>query len=212
MERRSRVALYLVLGLPLTIVAARVDRANGQGKQTDAKEIKGVITPELDRCTLDVDGRTVKAVHTSSPKLPEHAAGDRRITIDGSTILAFKVGEEKPLWTTKAPGETRLVWLAADEKVIYLSGYKVEKQSDGLRPESPLRVRRLELDSGKWLDDLAVGERPGPKQSESILGLQTKDTHVVVLTMTTDDGWDWMRQMSSYRVSCFEAGGARPLW
>jgi hypothetical protein len=84
MVRRSVVALYLLLGLPLTIVP--VDRANGQAKEADAKEAKGVIIPELDRCTLEVDGRNLKAVHTSSSMLPEHAAKDLRITIDGSTV------------------------------------------------------------------------------------------------------------------------------
>jgi hypothetical protein len=207
MKRHSLGALYLLLGLSLAMVAVRVDGANGQ-----AKETKDAISPEFDRCTVDVDGHTVKAVRTSSPKLPEHAAKNLRITVDGGTVVAVKLGEEKPLWTAKALGETRLVWLAADEKIIYLSGYKVPKKFEGPRPEAPLRVRRLELDSGKWLDDLAVGGKPGPKRTESILGARTRDTRVVVVTVTTDDGWDWTRRLISYRVSCFQVGETRPLW
>ncbi len=226
MERHPSVAPYVFWGL-LTIVTASVDRTHGQGRQSDAKEVQGIFTPELDHCTLDVEGHTVKAVHTHTPKLHEHAARHLRITIDGSTVVAFKAREEKPLWTANAPGAIKLVWLAADEKVIYLSGYKVEKKTvkvDDLRPESPLRVRRLELDSGKWLGDLTIGERPSSGQSESILGLRTKDGRVVVLTGMTEDTWDgiyqlysydmrdWITQMISYRVSCFKTDGAGHPW
>jgi hypothetical protein len=208
------VALCLLVGLSLAMAPGGADRAGAQGKKPGAKETKRVITPELDRCTLDVAGRTVKPVRTSLPNLADRAAGGLRIRVEGATVRAFRAGEEKPTWVAKAPGEAELVWLAADKKVIYLSGYLRNKRSNSWRPESPVRVRRLELRLGKWLSDLTFGGKPGPRQTESVAAALASDAHVVVLTATTEDeeGWEGRGPLVSYRVSCFKASEARPLW
>jgi hypothetical protein len=127
MGKRSVIALCLLLGVPLVIVTGGTDNASEKGKEADAKGAKSAITPELDRCTLEAKGRTLKPVFSSSPKQQEHVVKDLRIQLEGATLRAFKNREENPQWTAKAPGETELAWLAVDEKVIYLSAYKIDK-------------------------------------------------------------------------------------
>jgi hypothetical protein len=214
MVGRYVAVVNLILGLLLTVVTCGVAFENKEGKEAKAKDVKRVNTPELDRCTLEMEGRASKPLRVSSPDLVEHVVRDLRVQREGNTIRAFKVGEEKPQWTAKAPDETELAWLGADDKFIYFSGYKSEKKSEDWRPESPLRVRRLELDSGKWQSDLPVAGKPGPKEAESIQAALTNGARVVVLTATTNDdkGFEGVGQMISYHLSCFKVGEVGLLW
>jgi hypothetical protein len=202
-------ALCLVLGLPLAIASCRADTPNDKGKEPDSKEAKAAIAPELDRCTLDADGRSWKPIRLSKPVLEEHVVKGLRIQMESATIRAIKASQETPVWTAKPPAETKLAWLATDEKIVYFSGYKIDEQSKNYRPESPLRIHQLELDSGKWLDGLVVGGTPGPKQAESIHSALTSGRHVAILTAITDDEG---AQLISYCVSCFKSGETRKLW
>jgi hypothetical protein len=135
--------------------------------------------------------------------------------VEGASVSAFRAGEEKSRWVARAPGAAQLAWLAADEKFVYLAGYTTDGNSEEPRPESPLRVRRLVLASGKWLDDLPVAGKPGPRDLEGIRGAVTGAGQVVILTETTDDDISWLLgtgQLRSYRLTCFRAGETRPLW
>jgi len=171
------------------------------------------ITPDFDHCTLDVGTKTLKPAGPASPAFVQHSAGLLRIVVKGGTVSAFKGADKKPEWMVQSPDETRLVWLGADEKVAYFAGYTVQ-MSNCMRPDSPCRARRLELQSGKWLDELPLDNKPEAKQTESIQGLLTGSSQVVVLTATTDDdkGLEGVGQVVSYHVICFKAGETRPLW
>jgi hypothetical protein len=208
------VALSLWIGLSLTVVTSACSRASEMGGKAAAKSTEGVIAPALDRCTLNVEGHALKPVRTSSADIADHRVAHLRIGLKGASISAFNLGEQKPQWTATAPGATNLVWLAADARFIYLAGYRKDKDSENERSDTPLRVRRIETASGKWLDDLPVNGKVDPGQTETIQAALVNAAHVVVLTVTTkeDTGWAGAGQLVSYRVSCFKPGETRSLW
>src|SRR5262249_31048447 len=158
-----------------------------KGQPAQAEDADTAITPELDRCTLVVEGRAVKPVRAGPMNLMECVVRGFRLRVEGASVSAFRAGEEKPRWGARAPGAAQLAWLAADEKFVYLAGYTTDGNSEQPRPESPLRVRRLVLASGKWLDDLPVAGKPGPRELEGIRGAVTGAGQVVIITETTDD-------------------------
>src|SRR2546425_11609466 len=127
MDRRACVALSVSIGLPLAIVTGSCSRASETGGQVDAKSAKSVIAPELDRCTLNVEGHAFKPIRVSSANLADHRVGNLRIKLEGASLAAFPLGEQKPQWRVTAPDAANLVWLAADYKVIYLAAYRGER-------------------------------------------------------------------------------------
>jgi hypothetical protein len=199
MERLLLLALSLALLLNATTVMGKEPQAGEKAKVAEPEEFKGVITPALDRCSLDIESRSLKPLSISRPNMADYIVKDVRIQVDGSTVRAFKVGEAKPLWETKSTKETQLALLATDEKVIYLAGY---------RPEPPLRVRRLEIASGKWLDDLGFVDIPGPKKTEIISNVLTSSSHVIVLSVIIDGD----EQLVSYQIHSFKSGETKPIW
>jgi hypothetical protein len=192
MRRHLFIALFLVSLLPLAMV--RGYQADEKEKVAEAEEFKGIITPNLERCTLEIEGRSLKPLSVSLPNFAGHIFKDARIQIQGATVRAFKTGDAKQLWEAKSTEEKQLAWLAADDKVIYLAG--------------PLRVRRLETATGKWLDDLILNERPEAKENESIISALANGTHVIVLTAKADD----KGQLDFFQVHSFKAGETKPIW
>jgi hypothetical protein len=185
------VSRYLIALCLLGGSAARAEGAADPPEKEAVPPPKGRVIPQLGACTLEVGGRTLKPLG-AFPVRAEYPAGDLRVTIDGGTVRAFWGPGRKPAWTAKAPAGLRLAWSAADEGTIYLLGYDVDKKTESLRPESPARVRRLDRASGKWLEALPIGGKPGPKQSEGVTAVLPGGGRVLVLTATTDrdDRWE----------------------
>ena len=78
-----------------------VQVTNGNGDQQKAEKKKApTIEPELDRCTLEVNGRSLKPA-SISPFSRGHAVGDAIIRIEENVVQAFKTGDAdgKPRWT-----------------------------------------------------------------------------------------------------------------
>ena len=151
------LALYALVAIPCALRAAEPDK----------KPTPNAITPDLDHYTLEVGGRVLKPVKPATEHMQEYTAGGLSIVLSEKEVKASAKGSDTPQWTVKIPEKTLLIWLAADNKIIYLTGYHVDKESEECQSDSPARVCRLELASGKWLDDLEFNaddlQEPKPK-------------------------------------------------
>jgi hypothetical protein len=178
------------------------------------KTPKPVILPELDRCTLTFDGRTLKAARTQIPWQQENSAGDLRIVLLGRNVHGI-AADGKPKWTTEAPDGRSLYWLAGDREIAYLGGYQVDGKTNEEKLDSPPQVRRLDLATGKWLVSLPVAEKQAAdaKLLENILSVLPGDKNVVVLsTNIHNDGSPKNGQLASYRVTCFPQKETKARW
>jgi hypothetical protein len=171
----------------------------------------GTITPALDRCTLEVGGRTIKPARPPALRPQLDRAGGFMIVVEESVIRAFPDGDETPRWTASAPKDVRLAWRAADDQVVYLSGFVADK-AGGFRPEQPAKVRRLDARSGKWLTDLPVTGTPGPKQTEHVEAVLLGDGRVFVLTASEDPDEGRGARLAGYRVTAFKTGADKSAW
>src|SRR5205814_1787337 len=106
-----------------------LNRATENGKHDEVQSAKSIITPELDRCTLNLEDHVFKPVSVISASLADHRVRQFRLHLEGASMSAFMLGEQKPQWTATAPGATSLVWLATDDKIIYLAAYQSDKGS-----------------------------------------------------------------------------------
>jgi hypothetical protein len=197
---RHTLIWTLLVGI-LATASFRVGRA--EDKPKGPGEERGVISPDLDRCVLDVGRRELKPAKPASVFRPGYSVGALRVVVDEAGASAFQEGEERPRWTVKAPAGTRLAWLTADDKTAYFAGYMTDAKAREYRPEAPARVRRLELAGGKWLDDLPVGGSTGPKETEAAEGVLVGNGLVAVLTVVSADDSDREKagRAGSYRVT-----------
>jgi hypothetical protein len=170
-----------------------------------------MITPELDQCTLDFEDRTLKPIRIYPSNRLELVVQGFQIEIEINEIRALQVGDEKLQWTTKVPDEIELNLLANDEKVLYFAGFHIDEKSKRPQPESPLRVCRLEIATGKWLDDLPLETKPDPKQSEYIQSVLCANNCIVILIRIADKE-PTRDQTVSYRIVCFQFDEMKPIW
>jgi hypothetical protein len=202
-------AVCIILGLPTSRLARAAE------DEPKAKDMKTVIVPDLERVTLNGEGFSNKAARVSDYRF-EWQAKTMSIQFEGVTIRGLKAGQEEPVWTAKAPEGIELATLASDDKVLYLAGFKSGERRSERRPESPLRVRRLETSTGKWLAELPLDRegKPGPKETDIIQAVTTRGKQIFVLSATTEEiqGWGGIGNLVSYRVDCFEDGVAKPQW
>ena len=201
--------LFLLLGSGLMVSFAGV-AASDEPK----KEAKPQISPLLDQVTLAAEERVIKPSSILKTNLGGYAAGGLRIRLNKNKVQAFAPGEEQPRWEATAPEKIHLSWLTANSKVVYLAGYTVNEKNEEAQAESPLRVRRLDLASGKSLEDLVIANKADRKKNHSLQNVLASDGRVVVLSASTDDdrGFEGVGQLVPYRVTCFKDGEARPLW
>jgi len=134
MPRYALAAMSLILGIVLTMVTAS---DAPQSKEENKDEAPQPITPEFDRCTLDVGAKTLKPAGPAASTFAPYTAGALRIVVKDGAVSAFKGAAEKPEWTAQNLEGTHLAWLRADEKVAYFAGYTVDKKPERLRPEAP---------------------------------------------------------------------------
>lgn len=124
---------------------------------------------------------------------------DSSIELDGKSIQPSAV--EIPFREERLAGGT--------ERVAYLVGYQKGLEGREGIPDSPARLRRLDLGTGKWLADLPVG---GPAEKRSILAVLTGEGQVVVLDALEMERPDWHPVAESYQVSSFREGESKPAW
>jgi hypothetical protein len=137
-------------------------------KKQEQKKLAATLVPDLERCAFETDtGGSIKPISVVKTRLGHHAVGDLRVRIDKNAVSAHKSGarDEKPHWKAQLPTKVQLAWLAADAKIIYLAGFVGDDGKQVDKPGTPVKIHRLEVDSGKWLDDLVL-EKPGAKEVE----------------------------------------------
>jgi hypothetical protein len=212
MSKRALLCLGPMLALFL-LVACHV--GGGFYLAASDEPANTAIVPQLDRCTLQFDGKTLKPSRSQAPWRQEYLAGNLRLVLEQRKALAVQA-DGKTKWTAESPDGKQLYWLAGDQSVAYLGGYQQDTKGRSEQLDSPPRVRRLDLTSGKWLADLPIGpdEKPVAKQTESVLSVLAGNKHVVVLSTSvySEDDSDKAGQLASYRVTCFKKGEPKSLW
>src|SRR3569833_2428025 len=117
------------------------------------------ILPELSRCVL-TDGQHQYAAQNAArgpedPQpvdIPVDPSGGMRLSLEERRISAFRDG--RLLWRVEAPGKWSLHLAGFDPVVACFVGYTGSENDPTV--ESPPRVHRLDLTTGKWLPDLEL--------------------------------------------------------
>jgi hypothetical protein len=165
----------------LLVLAASGSFAAGQKDKEKSKN----IVPKLDRCELAIGERTVKPARVSEDSPAWRRVGDRRIAIEKEGIRAFRKDNSTPEWTAARLKGIELAWLRDERDVGYLVGVKPADRNGDQMPEKPLIVRRIDLNTGKWLDPLPVepdAKGMAAKSLEEIADVLPQASAVVVLT------------------------------
>ncbi len=174
---------------------------------------KGVISPRLADCSLKVDKEVLKPVRTQAPWRDEHRVGDLHITVEGDTVTSFQGSDGLKKWSTRTRDNRLAYWLGADGTTAYIGGYRLEGKWKTEVLDNPPVIRRLDLQSGKWLAEFAISAegKPGAAEKETTLSVLARDKQTFVLTVIvrTVNGDE---QLVGYRVTRFGRGEAKPQW
>jgi ankyrin repeat protein len=181
----------------------------GTGQKT-----KPDLKPRLAECSIEAAGRTLKPLSIERPGRDEQVAGGSRLAIDGDTITARPQSGGEKLWTSTSPDRASLDWVAASGDVAYFVGYRQDPATGRAVPDSPARLRRLDLKTGKWLGDLQVqgDERAGPGKRH-VLAVIIGEGLVLVLDCLAKENPDGrVDSPVAYELSCFPEGQSAVSW
>ena len=145
----------------------------------------------------------------------QHPAGKLRVAVQDQTITALDAQTNKPAWTAKSEDGRSLEWLAADEEIAFLRTGGHEEQGKSPRFERPARVRRLRLETGKWLKPLDLpSEKPKEKAADVVVAVRPYPQGLVVLSTTVldDSASHEDGDLQSYRVTGFQRGQDAVAW
>jgi ankyrin repeat protein len=180
---------------------------------TFAQDSGAQIKPDLTGCTLEIDQQKLKPVETAVPSRREHRTSKWRVTAQKDEVTARQDGRPKPFWVAKSGDGHHLRWLTADGAMAYFQSYRVNGEGRFESYSSPAHIRRLDLETGRWLSDLPVEvkERKG-RRTDAILKVLADDRQVAVLSSEVKAVGDGESKVVAYNVTCFPRGQDRPQW
>ena len=120
-------------------------------------EIVGMsIEPQLNLCTLQIGDQVLKPAEVSNPWKMTYRVGRNRFILADEVVQRQSAVDNTAGWTARLDSGLHLQWLTTDKSTAYLIAYTTDKNGRFQKYERPPRLRRLDLDSGKWLSELPV--------------------------------------------------------
>lgn len=173
------------------------------------------LEPVLDKCTLQVGKHLLKPVEITNPWRVTYRVGSNRFLVHDDVVERVKADAKRADWTARADNGLHLHWLAAGKTVAYLIAYKTDEDGAFDGYESPARLRRLDLGTGKWLPDAPIDARNGSEHKlDGILGVLPADDGVFVLTSLTKRQPDKPDEdaVVAYEARRVRDGSDKPVW
>lgn len=171
------------------------------------------VKPKLDEVTLQAGDVTLRPVGPASVGQHMRDVGGRRIAINKGIVSATRIGDQQQLWSSQSADGRRLRWVTCQGNVGLLLGYDVDDEERFAGYESPVRIRRIDLDSGQWLADLPIQPDDGGKV-KALLSAQADQGALAVLVSLTslDESGGAKARVVAYQVTCFRGDEPTPLW
>jgi ankyrin repeat protein len=178
------------------------------------KQEEPPIQPRLAECRLEVgSGEVLKPVDGVPAEGREQRVGNCRLLIDKDKIVAQYDGKAKPGWTAKSTDGQHLQWMAGAGGIAYFLGYKVDGEGQFDRYGSPAQVRRLNLETGRWLGSLTAGSADRKdERTDAILAVLSGDEFVAVLSRRIKIDPEERGKVRAYEVTCFRQAKDQPQW
>jgi hypothetical protein len=198
----------LLISVVLGSIASASPSPQDGGQPSPTKK---AISPRVSECALTLEKKTIKPLSTQTPWVDEHLFGDLRISLDGGKINALGLSDRKKIWSTVTPGNLSVRCWSAAASIAYLGGY-LQGRWGALELENPPRIRRLNVQTGKWLEDLPIGVvgKADAGTKEIISSVLAGEKGVLVLSLIVQAEGD--EKLVGYRVTRFAPGTVKPLW
>ena len=153
-------------------------------------EIDTSFRPKLDQISLQVRGLIVRPIGPMGEWRQSFDVGDNVIRINNSSISAIAGVDRREKWTNTSKSGTDLRWLNHHLNVGLLQDYRAEQEHPDRRVLEPARLSRIDLETGKWLQDLELDVGVGRKV-ETVLSALGDQQDLAVLT--TSVPMEWLR-------------------
>lgn len=175
--------------------------------------------PEYRRCTLRIGGHTLTVAGVRRTWSPDYLVGTKEYSLVGGeavgdAIQRLHVKTGQVIWSVQGPRKLILRWMAANKRTACFAAYRPATKNHGPRCETPLRLRRLDLLTKKWLPPLMMpaAKMPG-KWRLRFLSVLAGQHRVAALTQRqTFDNKFQQWTAADYRLAVFNAAHTKPLW
>ena len=151
--------------------------------------IAHAFEPEFKNATLQVGNVTLSPTEVTSPWRQCYLVGSNLFYVSENTVQHPAAVRHGPAWSNHSDGGASLNCLTASANVAYFQGYRLGPDGRFIGYDSPARVRRLDLHTGKWLPDLSIRDgTPAGSETTNVLAALANDQGVFVLTSLTRKG------------------------
>jgi len=193
---RARLALFVVMALsfyPFMLTA---------------------FEPKPQNSTLQVGNNTLHPVEVINSWRTTHVIGTNRFFVTETAVQRRASTGRVFAWTAQSDDGSQLEWLGATTNTAYLLGFKSDEY-ERRNFDSPPRIRRLDLATGKWLPDLAIPAPSNEFETKSVLDLlPSSDNRVAFLTglIKRSSAKTEQAPIEAYHLCIFNDRETKPLW
>jgi ankyrin repeat protein len=171
--------------------------------------------PQFTNATLQIGSVMLKPVEVSTPWKSVHSAGSNSFNVFEDTVERPAAEGTNPVWTARTKDGASLGWLAASTNIAYLGGCHLGPDNEFRGYELPLRLRRLDLQTGKWLADLSITNAApvGFKNTNIVAALAVDERVFVLISFSKEDPDNRpFSTINAYTLCCFNADTLQSLW
>ncbi len=150
---------------------------------------------------------------------PDYLVGKKEYALVGGEAVGDKIQRlhvktGQVIWSVPGPRKLILRWMAANKKTAFFAAYRPATKNHGPRCETPLRLRRLDLLTKKWLRPLMMPATRMPgKWRLRFLSVLAGQHRVAALTQRQSFDNKFQRwSAADYRLAVFSASHTKPLW
>jgi hypothetical protein len=172
-----------------------------------------IFEPVWTQCTLEVGRQILKPVRIVTPWRQEYRTATRHLVVDKATVTAWGNSKDKPDWIAKSVDGAQLQWMTSDKGTAYLLSYVVGSDGRFEHYSSPVHVRRLDLETGRWLTNLPAGSTDNKdRPTDGVLRVLAGEGYVALLSRQVEANKTAELNILAYEVTCFRQGKDKPQW
>jgi hypothetical protein len=154
----------------------------------------------MQEATLELNGRVLRPTSVTGAILQEYPFGSRVLLVNSNELVSIRSDSGVVQWRNKSALGFEFSWLFAEGSTAYLLEAPADRRET--RVDRPTRLRRIDVDSGKWLQDI-----PFPVDSD-IVAAASYSNRLVVLSIITAGG----KHLVKYRVAGFQLPEGQEVW
>ena len=171
------------------------------------------IAPKLETITLSLGDLSLKRIGDAVTWQRTINANGIQVVVDKTKVTGMQIADRKVLWTSESVDGCQLGWVTANGNVGLLVAYHVNDQGQFDRYSDACRMRRIDLQTGKWQADLQIEPGKDKKVNSLLAAVASEGDLAVLVSLNSIDGpVEDDAPIVAYQLTCFRGDKSAPRW